>query len=131
MIISILIMLSTLQAPEPMPARCWSALPVIHEQESKCGRDLRWKKVGPAGEQGQFQICDRALIDIRKFCGFPVDPWNLAEAEYGCWCWLLHYVPYAEKRLNRIITTADMADMWRMGCQGFINSKKGDGNERT
>lgn len=92
------------------------AIEEIHYRESRRGADPRSGPghIGPAGEQGEFQMTPIFIADVRHICGLRIDPHDNASCRAGIARWLAHYAPRVDAR-----TTDELSELYRRGPSGY------------
>ena len=105
--------------------RCWLLTCPIHGQESNFGSDKTCLVRKPTGEIGEFQIRPIFERDIKRITNgrFAVNPSNSGSSRVAVYIWLKHYLPRAEKRHGRRMTTEEVLEMYRTGYSGYCKKK--------
>lgn len=115
------------------------ALSLIHWRESRCGEDPACRPgiVGPAGEQGEYQVTPIWCADVERLTGQTVDPYNTDRLRPQIRAWLAYYGPRVGAR-----SPDQLAALYRYGPGGYrrahgigpclpAGGKTGDNTDRT
>jgi len=103
------------------------AIAILHFRESRQGSDPRCRRghVGPAGEQGEFQVTPIWCEDVRAISGQIVDPFDRNSCRRAIRTWLEYYGP----RVGAV-TPDDLAELYRRGPGGYRGWKRSRGEVR-
>ncbi len=88
-------------------------LDYIWGMESTKGLDPRWRIEGPASERGEYRLTKIFIEDVKRICGFVIDPFDIDKCRYGIFMWLKHYAP----RVGAV-TAEDMWQLFNLGPTG-------------
>jgi len=104
-----------------LPDPCEKALDEIHRRESSCGQDPKARPgvVGPAGEEGEYQITPIFRADVKRLFGVDIDPHDrTGELRYWIWEWLRYYAPRVGAS-----TVEELYQLYHLGPTGFRDWK--------
>ena len=93
-------------------------LDYIWLKESRRGKDPKCRKVGAAGERGEFQITPIFIDDIERLTEVRIDPHDNKQCRWAVVLWLDHYAPIVGAQ-----TVDELYELYRYGPFGYRKLK--------
>lgn len=103
----------------PTLATIKSAIAYFWWRESRCGQDPNSKPgmVGPAGEQGEYQLTPIFIQDVWNRWQYPVNPLDNRSCIIAITLWLSHY-----GRLADVKTPDEYYKLYNLGYKGYMET---------
>ncbi|KKN83543.1 hypothetical protein LCGC14_0297820 [marine sediment metagenome] len=107
------------QSDVPTLATIETAIPYYWWRESRCGQDPNSKPgiVGPAGEQGGYQVTPGFIQFVWDTWGYAINPLDNRSCIIGITLWLSRYAQKAGVR-----TLEEYYDLYRLGYKGYMRT---------
>lgn len=98
-----------------------SILDYVHYRESRCGKDPKCRRgiIGPAGEEGEYQITPIFVKDVKRISGLTIDPYCNDSCRGGITVWLSHYAPVVGA-----VSIEERYELYRRGPGGYRRWKR-------
>ena len=93
-------------------------------RESRCGKDLRWKIRGAAGEEGEYRITPPFVAEVERISGYKIDVFDNASCRAGIVIWMNYWAPRVRAK-----TRDELYNLYRRGAAGYRQWKTTESTE--